>query len=185
MNNSRRSSMDIKTLVMASFLTAISIVLTRFFYLMIPLAGLPSTLRVSFGEIPIMMSGFLFGPLVGGLTGLAADLIGVLINPQGAYFPGFTVSSILWGVIPGVFGQLFRRKGYSKDIFSIKRIGLTVVTCIAIVSVMLNTYWLSIMLGKGVLVLLPGRLISGLANIPIQTLIITTLLKYITNVVRV
>lgn len=106
-----------RTLVMASFLAALSIVFTRFLFLMVPLGGLPA-LRLSFGESPIMLSGILFGPLVGGLTGLAADLIGVVINPQGAYFPGFTLSSIMWGVIPGIIAMYFKKIDDEKD-FSI------------------------------------------------------------------
>ena len=109
-----RNSITTRKLVMASFLTALSIVFTRFLFLMVPLGGLPA-LRLSFGESPIMLSGILFGPLIGGLTGLAADLVGVVINPQGAYFPGFTISSVLWGVIPGILAMYFKKEDNEKD----------------------------------------------------------------------
>ena len=85
-----KQKFDIRTIVKAGFLVAISVVMTRFAYIMLPIGGVQG-LRISFGELPIMLSGFLFGPVVGGITGIAADLIGVLVNPQGAYFPGFTI----------------------------------------------------------------------------------------------
>ena len=104
MNKSRLST---KTLTQAGFLTAISIVLTRFVSVMIPLAGGLPTLRLGFGELPIIMSGLLFGPFVGGMVGLIADLIGAWAFPQGPFFPGFTLSSMLWGILPGIYGVYF------------------------------------------------------------------------------
>src|SRR5690554_5360165 len=83
-------------------LTAVSIVLTRVFGVVLPIAG-AGALRLSFGEIPIILAGMLFGPGAGALTGLAADLIGYLINSHGgAFFPGFTLSAVLTGLIPGL-----------------------------------------------------------------------------------
>lgn len=93
--------MSTSILVKAGLLAGLSIVLTRAFSFMVPLAGLPA-LRIGFGGLPVIIAGILFGPLVGGAVGLVADLIGFMINPMGgAYFPGFTVSAALSGFIPG------------------------------------------------------------------------------------
>lgn len=165
-------------LVKAGFLVAISIVMTRFLYFMVPLAGMPA-LRISFGEIPLMISGLLFGPVVGGISGIAADLIGVTINPQGAFHPGFALSSMLWGVIPGLFGLYFKSKAKNGNIFSTQRIVFTVVVSIVIISLGLNTLWLSTMFGKGFMVLLPGRVMSAFVNIPLQSFIIRLLIKHL------
>lgn len=183
MNNGKKRKIGTKTLVQASFLTAISFVLTRFMYIMVPVAGLAASLRISFGEIPLMISGFLFGPLVGGISGLAADLIGVVLMPQGDYFPGFTISSVLWGVLPGLFGLYFKKKWDKGNPFSYKKIFITVTVAILIISLGLNTYWLSIMRGSAYIVLFPIRAISAFVNIPIQTYIITNLLKYLRSMV--
>ena len=182
MKNSR-SSIDTRTIVKAGFLTSLSIVLTRFFAVMLPIAGAAGSLRLSFGEIPLMISGLLFGPLVGGISGLAADLIGVVVNTQGTFHPGFTLSSILWGAIPGVF-SIFYKKSSKRNIFSIERIFITVFTCIVIISLGLNTYWLSTLMGKGFIVLFPARALSALVNIPLQSFIIKTLMKYLNDTVR-
>jgi len=242
-----RKGITTRKLVMASFLTALSIVFTRFLYFMIPLGGLPA-IRLSFGESPLMLSGILFGPLVGGLSGLAADLIGVVVNPQGAYFPGFTLSSILWGAIPGLISNFFKKNKIEKDysivnsiiifllvlgmigvffeekllsinegklylyeepvsllisiifiivfgaliflpiflrgkesgnkFFSFDKVVFMVSISYIIISLGLNTYWLSIIFKKGFLVLFPGRLLSSLACIPIHSMLISTLLRY-------
>lgn len=184
MNNGKSNLMNTRTLVQAGFLIALSIVLTRFLSIMVPLGGMP-TLRLSFGEVPLMISGLLFGPIVGGISGLAADLIGVIVNSQGVFHPGFTLSSVLWGVIPGLFGIYFKRKQKKGNPFSIQNIGITVLITIVIISLGLNTLWLSSMFGKGFMVLLPGRALSALVNIPLQSFIINNLLKHLKTMVTV
>lgn len=176
--NSKKGIMDTRTMVKAGLLTALSIVLTRFMYIFVPLGG-AQTLRISFGEVPVMISGLLFGPVVGGVTGAAADLIGVLVNSQGAFHPGFTLSSILWGVIPGLFYLLFRKAGTYEKIYSLKNIAIAVGFSYITVSLILNTIWLQQLYSTGVLALLPGRIINTVVSIPLQSVIITTLFKYL------
>lgn len=176
----RKEQMSVRTMVKAGFLVAISIVMTRFAYIMVPLAGV-SALRISFGDLPLMLSGMIFGPLVGGLTGFAADLIGFLINPQGPYHPGFTLSSILWGVIPGlVFYRQKGEKNYEK-VYSYKNIFVAVLLVTVVVSLGLNTYWLSTLYGRGFIILLPTRVLAALISIPLHTVIIKYLMKYLRN----
>lgn len=179
----KKSFMDTRTMVKAAFLTAISIVLTRFLYFFIPLAGLP-TLRISFGEVPLMMSGLLFGPVVGGISGIAADFIGVLVNSQGTFHPGFTLSSMLWGAIPGLYLYLFKKQGTYEKIYSFKNVFIAVLTCYIIISLGLNTLWLTALYGKGFFILLPGRIIAAVVNVPLQSIIIVNLLKYLKGFVK-
>lgn len=175
--------MDTRVLVKASFLTAISIVLTRFVYTFLPIAG-TQAIRLSVGEVPIILSGMMFGPVVGGVTGLAADLIGVLVNPQGVFHPGFTLSSILWGVIPGLLFLIFKKnKTYEKK-YSIVNIFITVTICFLVISLGLNTLWLSQLFGKGFIVLFVPRAIAIVPNIIIQSTIIITLVKYLKGIIN-
>lgn len=182
MKNGKRSKISTKALTQAGFLVAISIVLTRFASILVPLAGGLPALRVGFGEIPLIMGGLIFGPLVGGIGGAVADLIGAWAFPQGPYFPGFTLSSILWGVIPGLFGIYFRKANKGNP-FSLKNVFITVAISILIISIGLNTYWLAQMFGKGFMAFLPGRVLSALVNIPLQSYIITLLIKNLKTII--
>lgn len=173
-NMRTKSKIDVRTVVKAGFLVAISIVMTRFAYIMLPIGGV-SGMRISFGELPIMLSGFLFGPLVGGLTGIAADLIGVLVNPQGPYFPGFTISSMMWGVIPGLMMKVFNK---GKD-YSLFKVMLTVAIGYLVVSLALNTLWLSILYSAAFFVLLPARILNVVISIPIMGFVARALLQYL------
>lgn len=245
MNN--RKLLNTKALVGASLLTAISIVLTRVFSIMVPLAGLPA-LRIEFGPVPIMITGILYGPFWGALAGIIADLIGVMINPMGAFHPGFTISSMLWGAIPGVLYSLIKRnklrinyniingavltliatgivfvlfdnkvlaiengtyymydkpmpiifailyifivalfisipffitrnKKAREEIYSIDKIAFMITVPYIIISLGLNTLWLSMMFDKGVIAFLPGRILAAFVMIPLHTTIIYTLSK--------
>ena len=128
-------------------LTAVSIVLTRIFGFVVPVAGV-GALRLSFGEIPIILAGVLFGPAGGALTGLASDLIGYMINSHGgAFFPGFSLSAALTGFIPGWI--LYKRR----ESLGLWQVGATVLVTDLITGVFLNTLWLTILYGQGFFVI--------------------------------
>lgn len=170
----KRRTRKIKTqhLVMAAFLTALSIVITRLLSVMLP------EVRIGFGRVPITIAGLLFGPMLGGISGAASDLVGMLLFPTGAYHPGFTFSSMLDGLIPGLFVLYFKRNLKMGKPFTLTRILLVHLITIVITSVILNTLWLTQYLGKGFLVLLPVRVLNSIINIPAQAFIVYTILKY-------
>ncbi len=166
LTDSSKGVITLKTrnLISASLLSAIAVVLTRFFGINL------GVIRISLGTIPIMLSGIALGPLYGLATGAVADLVGFLINPMGgAYFPGFTLTTALVGFLPGF---LLRKKKHSL-VNLILTIALTELLC----HVLLNTVWLSMITGKAYLVLLPGRLSSRAIHYPIITATLFFLLQ--------
>ncbi|MEW8973288.1 MAG: folate family ECF transporter S component [Tissierellaceae bacterium] len=166
-----RNRMSIKTIAISGVLVALSIVLTRF------LAFMPtSTLRLGFGEVPIMLSGFLFGPMTGGITGIAADFVGLAINAQGTPHLGFTISSMLWGMIPGIFTNILKKVKVDNP-YSSFNIIVVVSICFLSISLVLNTYWLSQLHGRGFFIVLPERVLSSIVNIPVQSIILISILK--------
>ena len=120
--------------------------------------------RISFGFIPLSLSSMLFGPVLGGICGVLSDLLGMIIAPKGAYFPGFTLSAFLTGAIYGVF--LYRKPK------NMVRISLAVLCVSIFVNLGLNTYWLTILQGKGYLVMLPERAIQNGIMSAIQIVLI-------------
>ncbi|VEU59616.1 substrate-specific component FolT of folate ECF transporter [Mesomycoplasma neurolyticum] len=70
-----------------------------------PIAVLPS-LRFSIIGLPIKITGFIFGPIIGLLTGFLADLISFWFAPTTfSYF--YTIALSLTGFIPGLIAKLF------------------------------------------------------------------------------
>lgn len=159
------------SIAVGGLLAAMSIILARFFG--IYLVG--NSVRLSFGDIPILLSGAMLGPVVGGLTGAIADIGGVLItgSAAGPYFPGFTVSAFLTGLIPGL---VFYK---SRNDYRLWKIIISVVIVMLVVSFGLNTLWLSILLKKGFWLLLPARVTTALIMAPIEVIVLYLLLSRI------
>ncbi len=127
-------------------------------------------IRVSFGFVPQAFASMLFGPLIGGVGSTAGDILGMLIAPSGPYFAGFTLSAFLTGAIYGLF--LYNKPK------SLLRITLAVLCVTVFIDIGLNTYWLTILLGKGYMALLPARVIKCAVMLPVQTIVISFLWKY-------
>ncbi len=160
-----------RILVFLSLLIAMNVVLVN----MIPVIQV-DIIRISFGFVPQSFSSMLFGPIIGGIGAVVADVIGMIIAPKGAYFPGFTLSALLTGIIYGVF--LFRKKK------TLLRITLAVLCITVFVDLALNTYWLTIMLGKGFLAILPARIIKSAVMLPVQVSVIYLLWRYAGNYIE-
>lgn len=175
----KKSKISTNDLVKAAFLVAISIVLTRFLSVMIPIGG-ALNVRIGFGRIPLMMSGILFGPVIGGITGFAADFIGMLINPVGQFHPGFALSAILDGVIPGLIFIYYKKHTLSNESYVTKfRVFVPAFILTILNSIILNTFWLYTISGKAVIAALPLRALNAFVNLPIQVFAIYSILKNI------
>lgn len=61
---------------------------------------------VNFTGFPIILSGYLLGPIPGFVVGGVADVIGFVIRPSGPYVPIFTLTSALTGLIPVIISRL-------------------------------------------------------------------------------
>ena len=159
-----------RKLVIASILCSISVVLTRFFSVMI----MENTVRLGFGNIPIILSGMLLGPFAGALTGIVGDIVGVIISPMGSFHPGFTLSGALTGIIPGLIVAI-----NSKNKFSLPKNIASHIIIYIFISLGLNTYWLSQLMGRAFMVMLPSRAIGGGITSVISIIVIGILSKYL------
>ena len=76
--------------------------------------------RVTFENLPIIMSGILYGPIVGGLVGICTDIISYLFSDR-TYPPNLivTAGAAAVGMISGVMAKyVVRKKGMTSIIFS-------------------------------------------------------------------
>jgi ECF transporter S component (folate family) len=121
-------------------------------------------IRISFGFVPLSLSGMLFGPIYGGICGALSDLLGMAIASKGSYFPGFTLTAFLSGTIYGLF--LYRKPK------NLARTAMAVLCISIFVNLGLNTLWLTILQGKGFLVMLPDRAIQNSIMSLVQIVII-------------
>lgn len=87
---------NVKVTVTVALFVAISIVSGKFLAI-----SIGDTLRFSFENLTIILSGILFGPIVGGITGVAADLIGCVLRGY-AINPVLTLGAALIGFLSGL-----------------------------------------------------------------------------------
>ena len=99
-----RLQMTARTLAYSALLAALSVIFAR----LLSFAPSPST-RYSLDKFPLFMAGMLFGPVVGGTVGLAADCVGCLFSPYGIN-PLFSIPAILYGIAGGLFRRLIAKK---------------------------------------------------------------------------
>ncbi|MDO4710920.1 MAG: folate family ECF transporter S component [Peptostreptococcaceae bacterium] len=174
MNNRKIST---RSIVLGGIFVAASIVLTRFFGFMI----MGGTVRIAYGSVPLAMAGIILGPIVGTLAGVVADLVGVLLMPQGTFFPGFTLSSALQGLIPAlIVHKLYIDKSVPFQKVAVGTAIAIVVTTI-VVALGLNTLWLTILFKKAFMVLLPTRVLASAIIGGTSILITVLLLKVLRN----
>lgn len=101
----------------SAMLIAISVVIGIFCKTLLNFGG--GLFRVTFENLPIIMSGIIFGPIIGGLIGAATDIISYLLSPQ-MYAINLTVTlgAASVGIVSGFFAKyVFKKEGYSRLIF--------------------------------------------------------------------
>ena len=127
--------------------------------------------QYNFGFQPILIAGALLGAPAAMLVGGLGDLIGAHLFPQGAYFPGFTLTNVLVGLCCGLI--LYRRKPV------LWRVILTVALSM-LINWLLNSLWLSILYsagGRGYFGWLTLRATSYLFEVPANIILGYLLLK--------
>lgn len=151
------TKINVYQLVVLAMLVSIEIVLSRF------LSFSVWNMKIGFAFIPIVAAAMLYGPLPAGLAAAAADLLGAVMFPIGAYFPGFTLTAFLTGLVWGMF---LHRKQTLPAILAAVGVNQAVGT------LFINTLWISILYGTPYLPLFETRLIQAAILFPIQTIVI-------------
>ena len=71
---------SVKALTLSSLLAAMSVVIGIFCKSLMNFGD--GLFRISFENLPIILSGIMFGPIVGAAVGITSDLISYLLSPQ-------------------------------------------------------------------------------------------------------
>jgi len=169
MKKVRCSALELKhlpNLVLCALFGAIAIVLGSL------TLEIGNYIKIGFSTIINQLVAALFGPVTTGLFGGAMDILKFIIKPTGPYFPGFTISAVLGGVIYGFFYYTPAKKGQK---ISFLRIFLAEAIVAFFVNILLGTYWLSILYGKGFLALLPARALKNIIMTPINSFLFYTI----------
>lgn len=134
-------------------------------------------IRISFGYLAVAACAYLFGPTPAMLIAALSDILVFIIHSNGAFFPGFTLNAALGGL---VYGLAFHNQG---------KVGWTrILVAQGIIAVflhiVLNTLWLSLLLGKGYFVLLPLRALKNAVQYVFDVSALFLLLRFLSRQFR-
>ncbi len=104
---------SLKVMACAAILAAMSIVLGKYLAF-----NLTPSIRISFENLPVIISGVFFGPIVGAAVGAVADILGCLMV-------GYTINPIITagaacvGLVSGIVPLVFKKKNLLCAILSV------------------------------------------------------------------
>ena len=160
-----RQKISTKMLAVMGVLIALEVVIAHF------VTFRPTqTIKLSLDFIPIVIAGVMFGPVPAMIIGILADILGAFIFPVGPYFPGFTVTAALTGLL---YGSLLHDKQ------TMVRIVIAVLIQQWVLSLILNTYWLKVLYGMPYVPTLVGRLPQTGILTAVQLIFIPIIVKVI------
>ena len=159
-----KSRFTTRTLTTLALLTALEIVLSRF------LSVNAWNIKIGFSFVPIVIAAVLYGPLAAGIVAALGDFIGALLFPIGAYFPGFTLTAFLTGCVFGLF--LYKKQNWLRVIAAV---GINQF----VLSLFLNTFWISVLYDSPYVPLLATRVIQSVILTAVQLVCIQAILKLI------
>lgn len=160
----------IKKIVLSSMLLAILIIFSRFISIKTEI------LVISLSFIPIIMSAIWLGYKYSALIALLGDLIGAILFPFGPYFPGFTLSATISGIIYGIF--LYNKGSQLTSKRLIIRLILSSMLVLFGVNIFLTSFWIHILYGKAYIVVIASRAITQLVMLPLQVITIYAIEKF-------
>ena len=153
----------LRTMTTSAMFMAISVVLGYFTIEAGPY------LKIGLGSVANQFVYYLFGPVTGMFYAGILDILKYAAKPTAAFFPGFTLIAMLGAMIYGPV--LYRRPiTFGRVLFAKLLVAL-------ICNVLLNTWCLSFMYGKGMAVLIGPRLLKNLIMWPVDSVIFFVIVK--------
>ena len=154
---------DTKKLAVSALLVALDVVLTRLLALNTPV------MKIGLGFAAVALSAMLYGPCWAMLTSALGDLLGALLFPTGAYFPGFTLTAACTGLL---FGLCLYRKP-PRLVYAALAAALNTL----LVSYLANTAMICFITGNPFAVMLAARLVQLAVKLPLQIVVLSWLMR--------
>ena len=164
----RKKLFSTQLLVLMALLVALQVVLGKIVQINL------ISKELNLGFLPVALAGALLGPVPAAVVGALGDLIGSLLFPTGAYFPGFTLTSALVGLAYGL--ALHGKKPSWVWVIVAAVSG-------AAINLLLNSLWLSMLYGsKTYWGWIAARAGSYLVETPVQVVVIYLMLTVFSRI---
>lgn len=154
---------NLRMLTLAAIVVALRIVLGG---VRIPLGD---NLNIFFGYLINSLGSAIYGPVVALLSGFATDILGYFVRPDGAFFPGYVLSTML--------GSFFYALFFYRARITLPRIIGAKLTVNLLVNVGLGAMWSAIQFSKGYYYYLAKSLTKNIGMLPIEVLLLWLFLR--------
>ncbi|MCR4718389.1 MAG: folate family ECF transporter S component [Firmicutes bacterium] len=165
LSESAKSIKNLRVLCATALLSALYVAL---YAVKIPLG---EQLRITFTFVPVALAGWLFGIVPAVIVGALGDLLGCWLFPQGAYFFGYTLTSMLTGLLFGLF--LYKRDSKTMIWYVI----ISKLLASLILNTGLNSYWATFFVSKSIFVIMWGKLLKNLLMLPVEILVLFAVIE--------
>ncbi len=145
-----------RQLAISALLITADVILTRL------LALNTAVMKIGLGFAAVAICAMLYGSWWAALTAALGDLLGSLLFPTGAYFPGFTLTAACTGLI---FGLLLY--GREKPL----PVPAAVLNTL-LISYVANTWMICLITGNAMRVMLAARAVQLAVMLPLQSLVL-------------
>ena len=108
----------LNVITLAAMLTAMSVVIGIFCKNFLNFGG--GLFRITFENLPIILSGIVFGPIIGAVVGVASDMVSYFLSAQ-VYPPNLvvTLGAAVVGAVSGIVSRvIIKKRGYGQIIAS-------------------------------------------------------------------
>lgn len=163
---SLRSLRSTQAITTAGLLLAIQMVLSS-----VGVIEVTDSLKISLAHLAVVPTAMLYGPVVACLQSGLSDILGFILRPSGPYFPGFTLTAALLGLIYGMFLYQTERKAW-------QLIAARLVVCV-FVNILLNSVFLAMLYGPSRWATLPLRIFKNLVQLPVDCLLLSAMCRFV------
>lgn len=160
---------SVKKMAIMAALLALNVVLSKF-------SIHTWDVKIGFAFVTLVVAANLYGFVEAGIIAALGDVIGWVINPVGAFFPGFTITAVLTAVVFALF---------LKGKITVVRTLIAVAINQFFIGLVLNTINISILYGKGFIALFPTRIFQSVLLMVVQTVTILAMEKVLLGRLRV
>lgn len=132
-------------------------------------------LKIGFNFVPVVVAAVFYGPLAAGLVAAIGDVLSAVLFPVGAFFPGFTLTAFLTGVVFGIF--LKKKQNLGNILISVAIVQF-------VISQVVNTIFISFLYGSPFRAMFFTRIYQTLIMSAVQAVGIVLICKKLIPVLR-
>lgn len=107
----------IKNITLSAMLVVLYVVINRFIAINIAAFGSPAFIRITISTIVLIIASIVMGPVYGMAVGIVSDVVAAIMFPIGAFFPGYTLTYAMAGLIPGLVFYLSKKLNLKDILF--------------------------------------------------------------------